>query len=63
MNGRDYDYIEARLLAPDVAAGEAVERLRVVGEDALAGQVVDAQRRFNDELREVRLELMRKRPR
>jgi hypothetical protein len=54
MNGRDFDYIEARLLAPAVAASEAGERLRLVGRQREADELLAAHRVFMDACRAVR---------
>jgi hypothetical protein len=57
VNSRDYDYIETRLLAPDVPASEAAARLRAVGEEDLANDLLRARTRFYDECRDIRRRL------
>ena len=57
MNRRDYDYIEARLLAPADAAMDAHERLADTGQRVLADRLMAAMQAFADECRAIRREL------
>ena len=59
---RDVDYIEHRLLAPAVTAGEAYDRLLKVGESSLAERLMKAMVTFTDECRAIRQEVVQKRP-
>lgn len=58
---RDFDYIEARLLAPCTDALDAVERLREVGENELADALLSATQEFTDNCRKARRILTDKR--
>jgi hypothetical protein len=61
VNQRDYEFIEARLLAPSMGAAEACERLKAVGQRDLAEQVLRAEIAMQDACRAVRRELQRRR--
>jgi hypothetical protein len=54
MNNRDFDYIEARLLVPDIGAFEAHSRLIAVGEIEIAARLMTAMQEFNDKCRAIR---------
>jgi hypothetical protein len=54
MNNRDFDYIEARLLAPDIGASEAHSKLIAVGEVEIARKLMTARQEFNDKCRAIR---------
>lgn len=57
ISSRDFDYAEARLLAPAVAASEAAERLVSMGEGDLAALLTEAHATFLDACRAVRADL------
>lgn len=58
MNQRDRDYIEGRLLAPAVAASEAIGRLRQVGLKEEADELMEAAKTFNDACRAIRRKVL-----
>lgn len=57
ISNRDFDYIESRLLAPAIAAGEAHERLLQSGQRDLAAGLMTAMQEFQDACRVVRIKL------
>lgn len=54
MGLRDWDYIEARLLAPGENVSEAIGRLRQLGLTEEANEILEAQKAFIDICRKVR---------
>lgn len=54
---RDWDYIEARLLAPANDASQAHGRLRQIGYTAEADKLMEAMKTFNDSCRAIREEV------
>jgi len=59
LPARDFDFVEARLLAPASDAMDAIERLQDCGATAQATRLLDALARFTDECREIRRTLRR----
>lgn len=57
MNTRDYDYIETRLLTPDLKGSEACGRLIQNGHADLASRIMEASATYLDVCRSVRYEL------
>lgn len=51
---RDLDYIETRLCAPCVGAGEAYERLVKIGQHNQAHRLMEAMQEFVDKTRDIR---------
>lgn len=60
MNNRDWEYIENRLLDTTGRAMEAHGRLRTVGFLNEAARLMEATKRYNDELRAIRADVRRR---
>jgi hypothetical protein len=54
LNGRDWNYIEARLLAPAVEASDAYGRLQEAGCKVEADELMEAMKVFLDACRTIR---------